>query len=160
MIGLLLLSQPLKVPVTISYFTIDWNIYMQQIQDLFLFRFSQPPYFLLVIGLLISLSCALPFALMLRQLIEYWNKYHSQEAFTRWRKLQLLTPFLGTLVGACIASASTLEIFGFATSASYLVALLVTSVIGILVWLLIGRILSKNLLRSYLSESKEFFPQK
>ncbi|BDA69063.1 hypothetical protein CAL7716_032290 [Calothrix sp. PCC 7716] len=127
---------------------------MQEIQDLFLFRFSQPPYFLLVIGLLISLSCALPFALILRQLIEYWNEYHSQEAFTRWRKIQLLTPFTGTLVGVCIAFASTLEIFGFATVASYLVALLATSVVGVLVWLQIGRILSKNLLRAYLSESK------
>jgi O-antigen/teichoic acid export membrane protein len=96
----------------------------------------------------------------LRQLIQYWSKYHSQEAFTRWRKLQVLTPYIGTLVGVCIALASALEILGLATFASYLVALLVISVVGFLVWLQIGRILSKNLVRSYLSESKELFPQK
>ncbi|MBW4600897.1 MAG: hypothetical protein KME29_15180 [Calothrix sp. FI2-JRJ7] len=134
--------------------------YLQKIQDLFLYRFSQPPYFLLLIGLLISFSCVLPFILILRQLIQYWSKYHSQEAFTRWRKLQVLTPYIGTLVGVCIALASALEILGLATFASYLVALLVISVVGFLVWLQIGRILSKNLVRSYLSESKELFPQK
>jgi hypothetical protein len=133
---------------------------MEQIQDFFLFRFSQAPYFLLVIGLLISLSCALPFALILRELIQYWSKNHSQEAFTRWRKLQLLLPLLGVLIGFCISSASVLEIFGLSTVASYLLALLLVSIIGLLVWFQIGRILSRNLVRSYLSESVELFPQK
>lgn len=138
----------------------DWNTYIQRIQDFFLFRLSPPPYFLLWIGLLISFSCALPFALMLRQLMQYWSQNHSPKALSRWRKLQLVIPLLGILVGICVTSASMLEIFGVPTVASYAVALLLTSVIGIFVWSQIGRILSRNLLLSYLSEFSELFPQK
>ncbi len=137
-----------------------WDTYIQRIQDLLSFRFLQPPYFLLCIGLLISFSCILPFALMLRQLMQYWYQNHSPNAFTGWRKLQLVIPFSGTLVGVCVTLASILEIFGFSTVGSYFVALLVTSAIGLFVWWQLGRTLSRNLLRSYLSESSELFPQR
>jgi hypothetical protein len=138
----------------------DSNTYIQAIQDFFLFRFSQPPYFLLGIGLLISLSCALPFALMLRQLMQYWSTNHSPKAFTTWKKLQLVIPWFGTLAGVCITFASTFEILGLTTATSYFVALVLTSVIGLFVWSQISRLLSRNLLRSYLSEFPELFPQR
>jgi hypothetical protein len=97
---------------------------------------------------------------MLRQLLQYWSQNHSPKALTRWKKLQLVIPLLGTLAGFCITFASMFEIFGLTTVFSYVVALLLTSVIGLFVWSQIGRILSRNLLRSYLSEFSELFPQK
>ncbi len=138
----------------------DWITYIQQIRDFFLFRFPQPPYFLLWIGLLISFSCTLPLTLMLRQLMQDWSQNHASKAFARWKKLQLLIPVFGTLVGLCITFASMLEISGFPTAVSYVLAVLLTFALGLLAWWQIGRMLSRNLLRSYFSEFSELFPQK
>jgi hypothetical protein len=92
--------------------------------------------------------------------MQYWSQNHSFNALTRWRKLQLVIPLFGTLVGFCVTFASMLEIFGLTTVASYFVGLLLTLAIGLFLWSLIGRMLSRNLLRSYLSEFSELFPQK
>lgn len=138
----------------------NWSTYLQQFQDFALFRFPQPPYFLLLIGLIISLSCVLPFVLTLQQLLKYWSQNRSPSALSRWSKLQLLIPLLGTAVGIDIVLASMLEMFGLPTLPSYLLSLLVTILIGSLVWSQIGIILGKRLLRSYLAEFSEFSHQR
>lgn len=138
----------------------DWSVYLQQFQDFVLFRFSPQPYFLLTIGLLISLTCGLPFVITLRQRVQDWSRTLSPVTLSRWTKLQLLIPFLGTAAGICITFASVLELFRLPTLPSYLVSLLVTTLIGSLVWSQIGIILGRRLLRSYLADFSELSHQR
>ncbi|WP_069108567.1 hypothetical protein [Fortiea contorta] len=138
----------------------DWSKYLQQLHDFVLFKYSQPPYVLLVIGLLITLTCSLPFVITLRQRVKQWDKNHSLVILSRWAKLQLLIPFLGIAAGVFIAFGAMLEIFGLPTLPSYLISLLATILIGSLVWSEIGVILGRRLLRSYITDFSEFFHQR
>lgn len=132
----------------------DWSQNLQQFQDFVLFKFPQLPYFLLLIGLLISLVCGLPFAITLQKRVQDWIQNHSPATLPRWAKLQLFIPFIGTAIGVSIALASMLEIFGVPTLPSYLLSLLVTSLVGSWVWSEIGNLLGRRLLRSYLANAK------
>jgi type IV secretory pathway VirB6-like protein len=138
----------------------DWSTYLEQFQNFVLFRFSQPPYILLIIGLLISLMCGLPFVITLLTRVRNWYQNTSPLTFTKWAKLELLIPFLGTLSGVCIIFASMLEIFGLSTFLSYLISLVATSLIGSLVWSEIGMMLGRNVLRSYLSNFSKLSHQR
>ncbi|MDB9374975.1 hypothetical protein [Nodularia sphaerocarpa] len=138
----------------------DWSKNLQQFQEFVLFRFPQPPYFLLLIGLLISLLCGLPFAITLQKRVQDWIENHSPATLPRWAKLQLLIPFIGTAIGVSIAFASMLEILGFPTLPSYLLSLLVTSLVTSWVWAEIGNLLGRRLLRSYLAKSSKLSHQR
>lgn len=138
----------------------DWFTYLQQFHDFVLFRFSRPPYVLLAIGLLISLICSLPFVITLQKTVQVWYQNLYATTLTKWAKLQLFIPFLGTLSGVCIVFGSVLEIFGLPTFPSYLISLLVTSLIGSLVWSELGMMLGRNFLRSYLTNFSELSHQR
>ncbi|WP_414550427.1 hypothetical protein [Anabaena sp. CCY 0017] len=138
----------------------DWSENLQQFQDFLLFKFPQPPYFLLLIGLFISLLCGLPFVITLQKRVQDWIKNHSPQTLPRWAKLQLLTPFVGTAIGVSIACASMLEIFGLPTLPAYLISLIGTSFVAAWVWSEIGHILGRRLLRSYLAKSSELSHQR
>ncbi len=138
----------------------DWSNNLQQFQDFVLFKFPQPPYFLLLIGLLISLLSGLPFAITLQKRVQDWIENHSPKTLPRWAKLQLLIPFIGTVVGICIAFASMLEIFGLPTLPAYLISLLVTILVALWVWSEIGNLLGRRLLRSYLAQSSKLSHQR
>ncbi|WP_339461371.1 hypothetical protein [Nodularia spumigena] len=138
----------------------DWSKNLQQFQDFVLFKLPEPPYFLLLIGLLISLLCGLPFAITLQKRVQDWIQNHSPTTLPRWAKLQLLIPFIGTAIGICIALASMLEIFGLPTLPSYLLSLLVTTLVGSWVWAEIGNLLGRRLLRSYLAKSAKLSHQR
>ena len=138
----------------------DWSNNLQQFQNFVLFKFPEPPYFLLLIGLLISLVCGLPFAITLQHRVEDWIQNHSPATLPRWAKLQLLFPFIGTAIGICIAFASLLEIFGLPTLPAYLISLLATILLAIWVWSEIGNLLGRRLLRSYLAKSSELSHQR
>ncbi|MFH7026369.1 MAG: hypothetical protein ACHBN1_13420 [Heteroscytonema crispum UTEX LB 1556] len=127
----------------------DWFICLQELQKFLLFRFSEPPYFLLFIGLLTTFSCGLSFFLRLRQLVEHWSQNFVVSTLPKWEKLQLLIPFLQTASGVCIVLAFILETFGLPTLPSYLVSLILTVAIASFVWSKIGINLARHLLHSY-----------
>ena len=101
--------------------------------------FPEPPYFLLVAGLLVALTCGAAFAGTLKQIVEKWSSARASKAIA---KLQigglLLVPFLGICAGVCIFLSSGLEIFGFPAWLSYAVAVPLTLLLGLLVWLQLG----------------------
>ncbi|TVP56093.1 MAG: hypothetical protein EA343_24490 [Nodularia sp. (in: Bacteria)] len=138
----------------------DWSNNLQQLQDFVLFKFPDPPYFLLLIGLLISLLCGLPFAITLQKRVQDWIENHSPTTLPRWAKLQLLFPFIGTAIGISIAFASMLEIFGLPTLPSYLISLLTTTLVALWAWSEIGNLLGRRLLRSYLAQSAKLSHQR
>ncbi|HYW18250.1 MAG TPA: hypothetical protein VE956_02880 [Nodularia sp. (in: cyanobacteria)] len=138
----------------------DWSENIQQFQDFVLFKFPQPPYFLLLTGLLISLFCGLPFAITLQKRVQDWIENHSPTTLPRWAKLQLLIPFIGTDIGVFIAFASILEIFDVPTLPAYFISLLVNILVASWVWSELGNLLGRRLLRSYLAKSSKLSHQR
>ncbi|MDH6056253.1 hypothetical protein [Umezakia ovalisporum] len=138
----------------------DWSKNLQQFQHIVVFKFPQAPYFLLLISLLISLVCGLPFAITLQERVEDWIENHSSSTLPRWGKLQLLIPFIGISIGVYIAFASLLEILGLTTLPSYLLSLLGTTFLCLWVWSEIGNLLFRKLLRSYLDKSSKLSHQR
>ena len=104
--------------------------------------FSEPPYFLLVAGLLVALTCGSAFAATLKQIVQKW----SSDRASKISKLQvggvLLVPFLGICAGVCLFLSSGLEIFGFPGWLSYAVAVPLTLLLGLLIWLQLGSMLN------------------
>ena len=100
--------------------------------------YSEPSYFLLVIGLLISLACGTAFAATLKQIVQKWSSDRAANVKSQLRTEQLLIPFLGISAGVFLFLVSGLEIFGFTGWLSYVVAIPVTLLIGFLVWYQLG----------------------
>jgi hypothetical protein len=149
----MLLTRPFK---TGNKFSMDAAVFLRQIRDLVLSRPSHPPYVSLLIGLLISLSCAVPLALTLRQRMQYWSQNLTFITLTKWGNLQILIPLAGTNVGVWLFIASGLEIFGFSTVLSYLVSLLLTAAISSVVWSQISIFLGRRRVRSMWTNFQNF----
>ncbi|MBW4442647.1 MAG: hypothetical protein KME10_15710 [Plectolyngbya sp. WJT66-NPBG17] len=130
----------------------DWFISLNQFEELVTARPS-PPYVLLLSGLFITLACAIPFAIAVRQRIKYWSKYLSPDTLPTEAKLQIIVPFSGMVGGFYIALAAELEVLGLPVLPSLILALIVTFLAGYLAWFLLGRALSRRAVRSYLEQS-------
>ena len=104
--------------------------------------YPEPPYFLLVVGLLIALTSGSAFAATLKEIVQKWSSNRAAKAVAQLRiGGTLLVPFLGIAVGVVIFLASGLEIFGFPAWFSYAVAVPLTLLLGLLVWLQLGSML-------------------
>lgn len=104
--------------------------------------YAEPPYFLLVAGLLVSLTSGSAFSATLKQIVQKWSNTRGTDAVTKLSIRQLLVPFLGICVGVCMFLSSGLEIFGFSVMLSYAVAVPLTLLIGLLVWVQLGSMLA------------------
>ncbi|NEQ84470.1 MAG: hypothetical protein F6K26_31200, partial [Moorea sp. SIO2I5] len=71
----------------------------------------EPPYFLLIFGLFVGITCGLAFEAILKQKVQEWYKTKSSQTLAEIRGIQLLVPFLGIAVGICLFLASGLAIF-------------------------------------------------
>ncbi len=100
--------------------------------------YPEPPYFLLVIGILVALSCGTAFSATLKQIVQKWSSDRAANTKAQLPTGQLLIPFLGISAGVCIFLSSGLEIFGFIGWLSYAVAVPLTLMIGFLVWYQLG----------------------
>lgn len=107
-----------------------------------------PPYFLLVAGLLMSLTCGVAFARSVQQIVRersLKNKNlpkNSDSNIPKWRQL-LPFPYLGIAIGACLFLASSLQVFGFSGSIAYLLCLPLTALTTWLVWFQLSNLLDK-----------------
>jgi hypothetical protein len=135
----------------------DWLISLEQFEWLALSRPS-PPYFMLVAGLLISITCIIPLAIGVRQWLTYWLQNSSTNSLPAGGRLQVVVPFSGTLGGFYIFFASGLEVFGLPVLPSLFLSLLATALLGYLAWLQLGRMLSRRAVRSYINRSSDFPP--
>ncbi|MBD2464165.1 hypothetical protein H6G89_24490 [Oscillatoria sp. FACHB-1407] len=135
----------------------DWLISLDDFNNLATAR-PEPPYFLLVAGLLIVLACALPLAIVVRQRMDYWAKNFSPNSLPKGGRLQVILPFSGVMGGICIAAASGLEILGVPVLPSLVFAAILTFLISYLAWSGLGRALSRRVLRSYFDQANNVSP--
>jgi cobalamin biosynthesis protein CobD/CbiB len=99
---------------------------------------SAPPYFLLFAGLLAGIASGIAFKTTLEQAVQEWARNRSTRTL---QGIQLLVPFIGIAIGACVFLSSGLEIFGFPTWLAYAIALPLTAFISLLVWYQLSSIL-------------------
>ncbi|PSO57092.1 MAG: hypothetical protein BRC40_03780 [Cyanobacteria bacterium QH_8_48_120] len=106
-----------------------------------MYSLPEPPYFLLVFGLFVGISCGLAFEASLKQKVREWSQSRSTQTIARLGELQLLLPFLGICVGICVFLAAGLEIFTMARKLSYAIALPMTVFTGYLIWSQLAKLL-------------------
>lgn len=100
--------------------------------------YPEPPYFLLVVGILVALTSGTAFSATLKQIVQKWSSDRAANTKAQLPTEQLLIPFLGISAGVCIFLSSGLEVFGFIGWLSYAVAVPLTLMIGFLVWYQLG----------------------
>lgn len=111
--------------------------------EYFEYSFPEPPYFLLVAGLLAGITSGLAFSATLKQAVKEWSKSRSTRTLANLQGSQLSIPFLGISVGVCVFLASGLEIFGLPAKFTYGVALVMTLLVGGLIWFQLGKLLGQ-----------------
>ena len=104
--------------------------------------YPEPPYFLLVAGLLVALTCGAAFAATLKLIVQKWSSDRAAQSIARLPVGRLVVPFLGIAGGVGIFLSAGLEIFGFPGWLAYAVAMPLTLLIGLLIWLQLGSMLA------------------
>jgi len=94
----------------------------------------QPPYLLLVVGLLIGVTAGLAFEETLKQALKSWSSNPREKKATDIQNFNLLFPFLGICIGVCIFLASGLNIFSIDPWFAYSFSIIVTILIAGLIW--------------------------
>jgi hypothetical protein len=107
----------------------------------FVSGFPDPPYFLLVAGLLAGLASGKAFEVTLKQLVHEWARTRSSRILSNLHGSQLLVPYLGMCAGVCVFLASGLTVFGFPTQLSCLLSVLLTLGTAALIWSQLGKLL-------------------
>jgi len=102
-----------------------------------------PPYFLLAVGLFISLTSGTAFQAILKQSVQEWSRNRSTRTLATFQGMQLFLPFIGISTGICVFLASGLIIFGFPVWLSYGLAVPMTLGTGWLLWTQLGQNLSQ-----------------
>ncbi|MDI9635390.1 hypothetical protein QQ054_15415 [Oscillatoria amoena NRMC-F 0135] len=103
--------------------------------------FVDPPYFLLIAGLLAGITSGLAFDATLKQSVQEWSKNRSTRTLANMRGVNLFLPFLGISAGICVFLSAGLEVFGFPGAIAYAISLPLTLFISGLVWYQLGQIL-------------------
>ncbi|MGA9378567.1 MAG: hypothetical protein WBV73_07330 [Phormidium sp.] len=106
-----------------------------------MYLIQDPPYFLLVAGMLAGLTSGLAFEATLKELVQEWARTRSSRMLANLQGVQVQLPFLGICIGVCVFLGSGLEIFGFPTWLSYAISIPLTIFMGWLVWFQLGKLL-------------------
>jgi hypothetical protein len=112
------------------------------IADAYHYFLPQPPYFLLVVGLFMGITCGLAFEATLKEWVKIWLKTDSKTE-EKLINSPLLLPFLGICVGTCVFLSAGLEIFILNRWVSYAIALPITIFIAGLIWKQLGQLLQQ-----------------
>ncbi|UBF25173.1 hypothetical protein K9N68_26655 [Kovacikia minuta CCNUW1] len=103
-----------------------------------MYNIPEPPYFLLIAGLLISITSGAAFEAVLKQSVQAWAKNRSTRSLATLQGVELLLPFLGMALGVCVFLSSGVEIFGFPTRLAYMISIPLTVLISGLIWRQLG----------------------
>jgi hypothetical protein len=102
---------------------------------------AQPPFFLLALGLLISVTCGLAFEATLKQGVQNWSKNRSGKILEQLQGVRLTLPYLGIGTGIWLFLGAGLTIFGLPGWLSVGSSLLLTLLTCGLIWAQLGQVL-------------------
>ncbi|MGD1932569.1 MAG: hypothetical protein ACFB12_27055 [Leptolyngbyaceae cyanobacterium] len=104
--------------------------------------YPQPPYVLLVAGLLAAIAAGSAFSAILQQSTQNWSADRTQSLKTI-RGFSLQLPYLGICAGTCVFLASGVQLFGFPASGAYAVSAPIIALMAGLLWRQLGVILDQ-----------------
>ncbi|TCD55325.1 hypothetical protein CWE17_10900 [Synechococcus sp. BS56D] len=93
---------------------------------------SQPPYLVAGLGLAIGVLCGLTFAQLVQDRLNGWKQ--DRLALLPLGTAETTMSYAGTLIGITLFIGGSLQVFGFASGAAYLVALLLSLLTGGALW--------------------------
>jgi hypothetical protein len=105
--------------------------------------FFDPPYFLLFFGLFAGLTSGIAFQATLKEQAMAWKTNRSTRSIAQMRSIQLKLPFWGITIGIGIFLTAGLEVFGFPPVLAFGVAIPLTIVSSLFIWLQLGSMLKQ-----------------
>jgi len=102
---------------------------------------SSPPYGLAVAGLVIGVLCGLTFSRLVSQRLDAWKQ--DRLALLPLARTETVLPWIGLLLGVTLFLGASLQVFGFASGAALLVALLLSLATGGALWLQLVRLMAQ-----------------
>jgi hypothetical protein len=105
---------------------------------MYYYYLPEPPYFLLIAGLFIAITCGLAFEVTLKQRIKAWFKEPSDQLI---QSSVFRLPFLGICLGSVIFLSSGLEVFLYDRWLSYSLATPITILTAGLIWTQLDKLL-------------------
>ncbi|NDD44004.1 MAG: hypothetical protein EBZ29_01375 [Synechococcaceae bacterium WB9_4xC_028] len=93
---------------------------------------SQPPYLVAGLGLAIGVLCGLTFAQLVQDRLNGWKQ--DRLALLPLGTAETTMSYAGTLIGITLFIGGSLQVFGFASGAAYLIALLLSLLTGGALW--------------------------
>lgn len=102
-----------------------------------------PPFFMLIAGLLAGLASGTAFETTLKQSVNEWARNRSTRTLANMQGMALFIPFLGICAGTLVFLASGITIFGFPALIAYGVSFLLTVLTAALVWWQLGQLLAQ-----------------
>ncbi|MEM9137909.1 MAG: hypothetical protein AAGB01_11255 [Cyanobacteria bacterium P01_F01_bin.42] len=103
--------------------------------------YYQPSYALLLAGLLIAVVFGKIFEVILKKQVNLWSESRSAEVLEKLQGPKLLIPYVGICVGTLIFLVSGMMIFGVPPIFSLILAVVMTTITGVLLWIQLGNIL-------------------
>ena len=103
--------------------------------------YFQPPYLLLIAGLLAALASGKAFEVTLKQQVDLWSKSRSSRILEELKGPQLQIPFLGICSGIVLFLGAGLMVFGVPAGVSFALGIVLTIFTGWLLWTQLGKIL-------------------
>nr|AUG32725.1 hypothetical protein PLO_752 [Paulinella longichromatophora] len=103
--------------------------------------FNQPPYFLAILGLVISIICGVTFTKQIEHRLDEWKK--SQFSLLPLRTVQLNLSYSGILLGIILFISGSLQVFGLANDKAFCFALLLSLMTGGTLWVQIERLMKQ-----------------
>ncbi|MFB6277150.1 MAG: hypothetical protein ABEI32_13520 [Halothece sp.] len=107
------------------------------------FFLSEPPYLLLLFGILISVACGTAFEKVLKNNVQKWYQTPKSEKPDSVQTPSLFLPFVGICLGIFFFLGAGLEVVINAWKISVAIALPLTLITGRLVWSQLGKLLIK-----------------
>ena len=103
--------------------------------------FPQPPYMLAGIGLAVGVLCGLTFGKLVQNKLDGWKQ--DRLALLPLGNVEITMSYAGTLIGITLFIGSCLQIFGFASGAALLVALVLSLLTGGALWVQLERLMTQ-----------------
>ena len=102
---------------------------------------SQPPYLLAGLGLAIGVVCGLTFAQLVKDRLQGWKD--DRLPLTPLGRFETTMSYSGIVVGVTLFIGGSLQVFGFASGAALLVALLLSLLTGGALWTQLERLMTQ-----------------
>lgn len=102
---------------------------------------QQPPYAMAGLGLAISLVCGLTFSRLVQNRLDGWKK--DRLPLLPLGNAETVMSYTGILIGVTLFIGGSLQVFGFASGAAYLSALVLSILTGGALWAQLERLMTQ-----------------